>query len=73
MIEDSRLAAFARDGFFVLPKVVSDADLAMLREECAAAEAVVTRAMDEQGTDVIGLNHDGKVQHVSSSAQTQRP
>ncbi len=60
VIDESHLAGYARDGFFVLPKVVGDGDLAMLREECAAAEAVVTRAMDEQGTDVIGLNHRGR-------------
>lgn len=60
MINEDHLAAFERDGFFVLPGAVGDDDVAMLRDECALAEAVILREMDAQGTDVIGLNHRGR-------------
>ena len=60
VINEGHLAQFAADGFFVLPAAVGGDDLAMLREECAWAEGIVTAAMDAENTDTIGLNHRGR-------------
>ncbi|MHA1566515.1 MAG: phytanoyl-CoA dioxygenase family protein [Alphaproteobacteria bacterium] len=52
-----KLAQFEEEGFFVLPSVVSDEDVAMLRRACDEGVDFIDRALDEQGCDVIGLNH----------------
>ncbi len=52
-----KLEQFGREGYCVLPGVVGDDDIAMLRAECDRGVAFIDAAMDEQGMDVIGLNH----------------
>lgn len=48
---------YREQGYFVVPSVLPAEDLAMLREECARAVAVVEQAMDAAGRDRWGLNH----------------
>ena len=50
---------FDEDGFFVLPAVVSQRDLASLREECQRFIDEKDREMTAAGTDVLGLDQRG--------------
>ncbi len=51
---------YREDGYFILEGVIPEADIDMLRAECARAMAIVEQAMDEEGVDTIGLNHRGQ-------------
>ncbi len=56
-ISEAAAKQYREQGFFVLPDVFGPAVLDMLRAESADAVAMIERALDEAGTDTIGLNH----------------
>ena len=51
---------YREEGYMILENAMSDAQLGLLRGQCQAAIDRVDRQMDEEGTDVIGINHRGK-------------
>jgi len=55
-----KLEQFESEGYCVLPEVVGEDELAMLRAECDRSISFIEAAMDEQQSDVIGLNHRGR-------------
>ena len=59
-IGEAERRQYREEGYFVLEGVLPQAEIAMLRQECARAMAIVERAMDEDGVDTIGLNHRGQ-------------
>jgi len=48
---------YREEGYFVLPGVISEADLRMLRAECDRFIDLINGEMDRAGTHVQGLNH----------------
>ncbi len=51
---------FHEEGYFILERVIRDADLAVLRDELDRFIAKTEAAMDASGTDEFGLNRRGK-------------
>ena len=58
------------DGYFILERVIPDEHLEMLRRELGDAIAAVHRKMDEQRTDVLGINHRNKRYFVTLFRET---
>jgi ectoine hydroxylase-related dioxygenase (phytanoyl-CoA dioxygenase family) len=48
---------YREQGYFVVPSLFPAEIVAMLREECARAVALIEQAMDAAGSDTWGLNH----------------
>lgn len=51
------VAGFQRDGYLVLPSLLSDAELAGLREECDRRLVAMVETMDMVGAQTLGLTH----------------
>jgi len=58
-------------GYFVLPSIIPDEHLHLLREECTAAVARMDAQMDREGTDTLGINHRGRRYFVGQSYRDQ--
>lgn len=59
-ITDQHREQYRSEGYFVLPGVIRDVDLALLRSTCADAVRELDAQMDRQGTQTLGINHKGK-------------
>jgi ectoine hydroxylase-related dioxygenase (phytanoyl-CoA dioxygenase family) len=59
-ITDQQRQQFQEEGYFILERAMSDAQLSLLRGELDRFIATTEAAMTASGTDVIGLNHRGK-------------
>ena len=51
---------YREQGYFILERVIPDDHVELLRRELDGAIADVHRKMDEQKTDVLGINHRNK-------------
>ena len=51
---------FQKEGYFILERVIGEADLAVLRDELERFIAKTEAAMDASGTDEFGLDRRGK-------------
>ena len=60
VVSEAARRDFLRDGYVVLPSVIDDAMLDMLREECAVFVARTDAWLDKRGVDVFGITHRGK-------------
>ena len=61
---------YREDGYFILERVIPDEHLELLRRELDDAIAAVHRSMDEQQTDVLGINHRNKRYFVTLFRET---
>ena len=59
-ITPAQLQQFHDEGYFILERVLTDAQLASLRSECQRFIAAIDEDMDRQGVEVQGINHKGK-------------
>lgn len=55
-ITDEQIKKYEEDGFFILDKVLSDEDLAILRKECDYLIGLQDKEMEKQGTDTLNLS-----------------
>ena len=62
----SSVEAYRETGFAVLPTVIDDRTLGMLREECAYFVGYTDAGMDAQGVEVMGITHRGKRYFISN-------
>lgn len=51
---------YREEGYMILENAMSPEQLELLRGQCQAAIDRMDRRMDEEGVDVIGINHRGK-------------
>lgn len=72
VVGEDALARLHRDGFCVLPSVIPDDLLTLLRDECQGFIDRKDAEMDAAGTDTIGISHRGKRYFVAQCYQ-QRP
>jgi len=63
---------FHDEGFFVLERIMSAADLACVRDECQRFIDARDRDMDAAGTDVIGLDQRGR-RYFVNDCSTESP
>jgi hypothetical protein len=61
---------YREQGYFILERVIPDEHLETLRRELNDAIAGVHRMMDEQKTDVLGINHRNKRYFVTLFRET---
>ena len=61
---------YQEDGYFILERVIPDGHLELLRRELDDAIDRVHREMDEQRTDVLGINHRNKRYFVTLFRET---
>lgn len=60
LVSEGQKQQYARDGYFVLERVIPDHFLDMLRSKCQLAIDLADAEMDRLGTDSNRLNHRGK-------------
>jgi ectoine hydroxylase-related dioxygenase (phytanoyl-CoA dioxygenase family) len=58
-ITEEQQRQYQEEGYFILERVIPEAHLEMLREECARFIALTDAEMDAKGVDVQGINHRG--------------
>ncbi len=72
VITDELKQQFRDEGYFILPGVLPAEHLELLRSECGGFIDRMNARMDEQGTDVLGINHRNK-RYFVSNCYAQRP
>ena len=65
-VPTSDVDAYRETGFAVLPSVIDDRTLRMLREESAYFVGYTDAVMDAQGIEVMGITHRGKRYFISN-------
>jgi ectoine hydroxylase-related dioxygenase (phytanoyl-CoA dioxygenase family) len=71
-ISDENRRQYHEEGYYILPRVIAEKHLALLRDEAERAVADVHREMDEKQTDVVGANHRNKRYFILWHKQTGR-
>ena len=66
LINEQNLLDYTNKGYFVLPSVIPQYHLEMLRSECMRYIGMIEAEMDTQGADVIGINHRGRRYFISN-------
>ena len=70
-ISDQQKLQFKTDGYFVLESVIPDQFLNLLRGQCQSFIDQRDVEMDQQGTDVMGINHRNKRYFVANCFRKQ--
>ena len=70
-ISDQQKLQFKTDGYFVLESVIPDQFLNLLRGQCQSFIDQIDVEMDQQGTDVMGINHRNKRYFVANCFRKQ--
>ncbi len=70
IVTPEHLAAFARDGLFVLPRIIPAAQLRALQDECMRLIAVRDADMEAQGIEVDGITHKGRRYFIHNNQNT---
>ena len=61
---------YVEDGYFVLERAMTPDQLAIVRNDLQSRLDAIHAEMDQQGRDVIGINHRGKRYFISNRWQT---
>ncbi len=72
LVTPDQLEQFRTEGYFVLERAVSDEHLELLRGGAQFSIDKIDAAMDEAGTDSLGINHRGK-RYFSNMIYQDRP
>ncbi|MEE2658718.1 MAG: phytanoyl-CoA dioxygenase family protein [Candidatus Latescibacterota bacterium] len=59
-VSQEQIKLFQQDGFFVLESVIPETDLELLRGQCQRFIDKMDARMDEEGNDILGINHRGQ-------------
>ena len=70
IVTNQHKAQFERDGFFILEGVIPPEHVEILREACQKGIDLIEARMDEQNTDVMGINHRNRRYFVSGMNTT---
>ncbi|MDQ3812571.1 MAG: phytanoyl-CoA dioxygenase family protein, partial [Armatimonadota bacterium] len=73
IITDEQKRQYHEEGYFILERVLSEAHLALLREECRRYIDELDAEMDRTGVAKIGLNHKGKRYFISAFGKDRNP
>ena len=65
-ITEAQKKQYQDEGYFILERVIPDAHVEMLRDECAHYIKMIEDEMDRQGKDVIGINHRNSRYFISN-------
>ncbi|HCK10939.1 phytanoyl-CoA dioxygenase family protein [bacterium] len=65
-ISDEQKSLFRDEGYMILESIIPNELLTLLQDECQGQIDRMNRRMDEEGTDVIGINHRHKRYFVSN-------
>lgn len=71
-ISKQQLQQYRDEGYFILERALSDAQLATLRSEAQYAIDKLNKQFDESGVDSIGINHRNK-RYFSANVWRDRP
>ena len=69
VLSDAQKAQFHDEGYCILERVISEAQLEMLREECAHWIEVMDAEMDAKGVQTLGITHKGNRYFISNKWQ----
>lgn len=72
-MSEERRRQFRTDGFVLLERIMADADLGALRDECQRFIDQKDREMDAAGSDVLGLDQRGKRYFVNDCSTVSAP
>lgn len=70
-ITDEQKKQYQEEGYFILESVIPDTLLELLRGECGAFISQMDARMEQEGKDVLGLNHRNKRYFVSNCFRQQ--
>ena len=65
-ITDKQKRLYRDEGYMILERAIPEDHLQMLQEECAGQIQRMHERMDQEGTDVIGINHRDKRYFVAN-------
>jgi ectoine hydroxylase-related dioxygenase (phytanoyl-CoA dioxygenase family) len=65
-ISDPQKEQYRDEGYMILERAISEEHLRMLRDECSGQIDRMHKRMDEEGTDVIGINHRNRRYFVAN-------
>ena len=71
-ISDEQKKQYRDEGYFILERVLPDAHLELLREECDRAVQEIDADMERQGVEVSGINRRGN-RYFIAQPSLQRP
>lgn len=72
IITDEMLDQFHQRGFMILENAVDPTSLENLRNHCDSEIARMHARMDEQGTDILGINHRNKRYFLANTYQREK-
>ena len=71
-ISDEQKEQYRKEGYMILERVIPDDHLRLLQDECAGQIQRMHQRMDDEGADVIGINHRNK-RYFVSNCYKERP
>lgn len=71
VITDDQKQQFVDEGYFILERVIPDYFLEILRGECQSFIDRMDARMDEEGSDVLGINHRNKRYFIANCFREQ--
>ena len=66
VISDEQKEQYSEEGYMILERVIPEAHLELLRDECQGQIDRMHARMDAEGSDVLGINHRDKRYFVSN-------
>ena len=69
-VTDEQKKQYEEQGYFIMERVIPQEHLEMLRSELSGAMEQIHKQMDEQKTDVLGINHRNKRYFVTLFRET---
>jgi ectoine hydroxylase-related dioxygenase (phytanoyl-CoA dioxygenase family) len=72
VVSEALRRQYREEGYFILPSVLSEADVEVLRDGAAYAIARADAEMDARGTDRLGINARGR-RYFANNVARQRP
>lgn len=70
LVTEDQIRQFHEEGYFILEKVIPDAVLEAVRNECDRFIAEKDAEMDAKGVDHLGITHKGKRYFIAYSRKT---
>ncbi len=71
-VTEEQRRQYREEGYFLLPSILSDTDVDLLRSGAAYSIAKADAAMDARGTDRLGINARGRRYFSNKVAQERR-
>jgi len=73
VVSPEHIRQYQDEGYFILERIIPEAHLALLREECQKYIDEVNARMEAEGVDKLGLNHKHSRYFIAAYKQDRNP